>query len=204
MKGITLIILVLIFWIVNLSSTFGQIVEPFKSIISIENKYLIAKYDNPIRIVAQQNEPVSIKQLNATIQLDNSEKLPIEITEGIGYFIIRPDTFGAIELNITIGDTIETKTLRVRPLEGVGCLGIHKANQDEKISIGEFKAQIGIAAYVECCGFDARCIVLGYQMIRISNRNQIDRTVNKGARFDENTRRVIMKAESGDIYIFGK
>ncbi|TVM02565.1 MAG: hypothetical protein CV087_09400 [Candidatus Brocadia sp. WS118] len=196
------VISVLIFWMVNSLATFGQVGKPLKSIISIENQYLIAKVDNPIRVVAQQNEPVSIKQLNATIQVYNSEKVPIEIVEGRGYFIIRPDTIGIVELNITTGDTIETKTLRVKPIEAVGRLGRYGANTDEKIGIGEFKAQMGIIANVECCGFDARCQVLGYQMLRISNRNQIDRTVNKGARFEENTRGIIMKAESGDIYIF--
>lgn len=202
MKGNKPVISVLIFWMVNTLATFGQVGIPLKSIVSIENQYLIAKVDNPIRIVVQQSEPVSIKQLNATIQVYNSEKVPIEIAAGSGYFIIRPDTIGIVELNITIGDTIETKTLRVKPIEAVGRLGRYGANTDEKIGIGEFKAQMGIIANIECCGFDARCQVLGYQMLRVSNRNQIDRTVNKGGRFEEKTREIIMKAESGDIYIF--
>jgi hypothetical protein len=82
------------FWIVNSLAAFGQLESPLKSIISIENQYLIAKMDNPIRVVVQQNEPVSIKQLNATFQAYNSEKVPIEIVEGTGYFVIRPDTIG--------------------------------------------------------------------------------------------------------------
>jgi hypothetical protein len=202
MKANKPVISVLVFWVVNSLTTFGQVGRPLKSIISIENQYLIAKVDNPIRIVVQQSEPVSIKQLNATIQAYNSAKVPIEIALGSGYFIIRPDTIGIVELNITIGDTIETKTLRVRPMEAVGRLGRHGANTDKKIGIGEFKAQMGIIANVECCGFDAKCQVLGYQILRISNRNQSDRTVNKGGRFEENTRKLVMKAESGDIYIF--
>ena len=173
-----------------------------KSVISIENQYLIAKLDNPIRIVAQQSEPVSIKQLNATIQVHHSEKVPIEIVESSGCFIIRPDTIGIVELNITIGDTIETKTLRVKTIEAVGRLGRFRANTDKKVGVGEFKAQMGIMAAIECCGFDAMCQVLGYQILRISNRNQIERAVNNGARFEEKTREIIMKAASGDIYIF--
>jgi GldM C-terminal domain len=192
----------LIIWMVNSLPAFGQVGKPLMSIISIENQYLIAKINNPIRIVAQQIEPVSIKQLNATFQVYNSEKVPIEIVEGRGYFIIRPDTIGIVELNITIGDTIERKTLRVKPIEAVGRLGRYGANTDEKITVGAFKAQMGIIANIECCGFDARCQVLGYQVLRISDRNQTDRTINKGARFEENTRKIIMKAESGDIYIF--
>lgn len=193
---------ILIIWAGGFSMTFGQIGKPLKSIISIENQNLVVGIDNPIRIVAQQNEPVSINQLNAYFQVYNSKKVPIEIVEGNGYFVIRPDTIGTVEMNITIGDTIEIKTLRVRPIEAVGRLSMYGANTDEKIGVGEFKAQRGIMAVVECCGFDARCSVLEFQTIRISNQNQVERRINKGGRFEEATREVVLKAESGDIYIF--
>lgn len=196
------ILLILIFLTTRYSICFGQVGKHLKSIISIENQYLIAKVDNPIRIVAQQNEPVSINQLNATFQGYDSEKEPIEILEGKGYFIINPDTIGIVEINIRIRDTIETKFLGVKPIEAVGRLGRYKANTDKKIGVGEFKPQTGIIANIECCGFDARCKVLGFQTIRISNRNQVERTINKGGRFEEGARGIIMKAESGDIFIF--
>ena len=35
------------------------------------------------------------------------------------------------------------------------------------------KSQKGIIANVECCGFDAKCKVLGFQVIRISKRNEL-------------------------------
>ncbi len=193
---------ILIIWIGSFSMTYGQINKPLKSIVSIENQYLIVGVDNPIRIIAQQNEPVSINQLNANFQVYNSGKVPIKIVEGEGYFIIRPDTIGIVEINITIGDTIVMKTLRVKPIDAVGRLGKYQANTDEKISVGEFKAQMGVVASVECCGFKARCRVLQFQTIRIGVNNEIDRTVNKGSRFDKQTREIILKAESGDVYIF--
>lgn len=193
---------ILIILIGSFSMTYGQLEKPLKSIVSIENQYLIVGFDNAIRIVAQQNEPVSISQLSANFHVYNSEKVPIEIAVGNGYFIIRPDTIGIVEINITIGDTIETKTLRAKPIEAVGRLSKYGANTDKKIGIGEFKAQMGIIARVECCGFDAKCNVLGFQTIRISNRNQVERRINKEGRFEEETREIIMKAESGDIYVF--
>lgn len=202
MQIINKIILILIFWIGVNSIVFGQRGEPLKSMLLIENQYLIAKIDNPIRIIAQQKEPVSISQLTATFQGYDSEKEPIEIVEGKGYFIINPDSIGIVEIHVTVGDTVETKILRVKPIEAVGRLGIHKANSDTKIGVGEFKAQMGIIANIECCGFDAKCSVFGFQIIRISNRNQVERIINKGGRFEEETREIIMKAESGDIYIF--
>ncbi|MFM9950901.1 MAG: GldM family protein [Saprospiraceae bacterium] len=41
-----------------------------------------------------------------------------------------------------------------------------------------------------------------FQTIRIGANNEIERAVNKGARFDQQTRKIILKAESGDIFIF--
>jgi len=202
MKIINKVLVILIFWIGSNPIAFGQRGGSMKSILSIENQYLIAKIDNPIRIVAQQNEPVTISQLNATFQGYDSEKESIEIVEGKGYFIINPDSIGIVEIHVTIGDTVEIKKLRVKPIEAVGRLGIHKANSDTKIGVGEFKAQMGIIANIECCGFDARCSVLGFQTTRISNQNQAERRINKGGRFEEETREIIMNAESGDIYIF--
>lgn len=199
MKSIKKIFLILILGVGSCSILFGQV---GKSILSIENQYLIAKVNNPIRIVAQQEEPVSISQLSATFQRYDSEKETIEVVEGKGYFIINPDSIGTVKIHITVGDTVETKILRVKPIEAVGRLGRHKANSDTKIGVGEFKAQMGIIANIECCGFDARCNVLGFQTIRISNRNQVERRINKGGRFEEDTREIIIKAESGDIYIF--
>lgn len=196
------ILLISILLVLHYSSCFGQKRIPSKSIISIENQHLIAKIDNPIRIVAQQNKPVSMNQLSATFQEYDSEKIPIEILAGNGYFIINPDTIGIVEINILIGDTMETKILRVKPIEAVGRLGRHKANVEEKISAGEFKSERGIIANVECCGFDARCQVLEFQTIRISNKNEIERTLNKGGKFDDKTRKIIKKAESRDIFVF--
>lgn len=193
---------ILIIWVGSFSMTFGQSGKALKSIVSIENQYLIAGVDNLIRIVAQQNEPVSINQLNANFQVYNAEKVPIEIVGGNGYFIIRPDTIGIVEINIAIGDTIEIKALRVKPIEAVGRLSRYGANTDKKIGVGEFKAQMGIIASVECCGFDAKCQVLKFQTIRIGVNNEIERAVNKGAKFDQQTRGIIMKAVSGDIFIF--
>mgnify|MGYP006277733239 CR=1 FL=1 len=196
------ILTILIFWIGSFLPTFGQIVKVLKSNISVENQYLIAEVDNPIRIVAQQNEKVSIEQVSAKIRKNDSEIVPIEIIEEKGFFIIRPDTIGIVEIEISIGETVETQYLRVKPIEVIGRLSRYGANTDEKISSGEFKVQNGLSANVECCGFDANCQVLEFQTIRISKGNQTEKSMNKGARFDQKTKEIIMKAESRDIYIF--
>jgi len=193
---------ILLVFVLTFNLAYTQSGNQLKSIISIENRHLIAKINNPFRIVVQQNEPVKISQLNATFQEYNKNKVPIKITEGNGWFNIYPDTIGIVEVNIEIGDTLETKTLRVRPIEAVGRLGRYKANTDKKISAGELKAQMGIVANVECCGFDARCKVMAYQIIRISNKGEIEKTINEGSKFQDETIEVIANAESEDLYIF--
>lgn len=198
------ILQILIFCIGSSSLILGQRRESLKSILSIDNQFLFIKSDNPIRIVAQQKEPVSLSQLSATFQKYDSEKKPIEIIGEKGYFFINPDSIGIVEINIKIADTVETKTLRVRPIQAVGKFGRHTANSDTKIDVGEFKSQIGLVATVEFCGFDAKCNVFGFQVIRISNLNQVERINNKGGRFEEHTREILMKAKSKDIYIFRK
>ena len=198
MKTCQITILTLFLWIVSCSASVGQT----KAIISLENPHLIANIDNPIRIVAQQNTAVSISQLTATLQGSDSGEEPIAIVERAGHFIINPKKTGRVKINIRVGDTVETKTLQVRPIEALGRLGRHKANSDEKISVGEFKVQSGIMANIECCGFDAKCQVLGFKAIRISNRNQAERATNTGGRFGETTKKMILKAEPGDTYIF--
>jgi hypothetical protein len=179
------------------------ICESPKSLISLEYQYLYAKIDNPIRIVAQQEAPVSIDQLSASfLRYDAERREAIDIIERNGFYMIHPDTVGMVELKITIGETVETKTLNVKSIEAVGRVGRFRANSREKIKIGEFKAQKGIAANVECCGFDASCRVLGFETIRISSKNAAERAMNPGGKFTERSQELILRAEKGDLFVF--
>ena len=83
-----------------------------------------------------------------------------------------------------------------------GYLGGAYGYVDKQIGIGEFKAQGGIAAVVLCCGFDAKCKVERFETIRINKENQAERNINEGPRFIGAVKEMILKAESGDIYIF--
>ena len=194
--------LIALLWIGSCTLTLGQAGGTVKSMVSIESGNLIATTDNPIRIVAQQNEPVAMSQLRATFQVYDQEKKSISITDRNGFFIIHPDTIGVVELYITIGDTVETKLLKVKPIVAIGRLGRYKANTDATIDAHEFKTQFGISANVECCGFDAKCKVLGFQLIRISPQNQVERVVNRGGRFEKQAIAIVRGAASGDIFIF--
>lgn len=155
-----------------------------------------------MRIVAQQTEPVSLRQLSATFQVYDGQKVPIEITERKGYFTIRPDSIGMVEIHIAVGDTTEIRTLRVKPMPAVGRLGRFCGNTGEKIDVGEFKAQMGLTANIEYGDICGSCQILGYQVLRVSSRNEVEKALNRGARFGQHTQAIIMKAEPGDVFIF--
>jgi hypothetical protein len=202
MKAHIQIAMVLIFFIGGYSWGFGQPELAPKSVISIENQHLLARVDNPLHIVVQQNEPVTLDQLSATLQVLGSEKLPLELVQGPGCFIINPHAVGIVEINITIGDTLETKSLIVKPLKAIGRLSTYRANTEDKIRAAEFKAQIGISATIECYGYFKRCNVKSFQVIRVSSENRVESAENVGAKFDGEAKEIIKKAESGDIFIF--
>ncbi|HMQ47236.1 MAG TPA: GldM family protein [Saprospiraceae bacterium] len=175
-----------------------------RSLISLENKHLVPHLDNAFWVVAQQETPVSITQLSATIQIYGGEASPLEIKGSNTLFFIHPDTVGMVEISIDLGDTIEVKRLRVKTMEAKGYLSKHTANQPEPIKSGEFNAQSGIAAILVDYNICASCIVVGYEVIRISSRNEVERTLNIGARFSDESEEIILKATSGDLFIFRK
>lgn len=173
-----------------------------KALISIKGGHLTSKMDNNIRIVAQQDRPVSSDQLKGTIQAFNSVKKPLQIVEKKGYFTIRPDTTGLVEISVNLGDTIEVKRLYVRPMTAVGQLGSYRANEGAGIGSGEFKAQSGILAVLQGYDIDALCRVLEFQVVRISEDNQVERATNLGPRFESGSRQIIDNAKPGDLYLF--
>lgn len=181
---------------------FAKSQTPQKVLITFGNNEVYAQIRNVFSVVAQQNKPVSADQLSATLEYYDGPSRPLEIQAGNGYFFIRPDSIGRIKISVQLADTLEVKMFRVKPIKAVGRLSRHKGNGEEKIGVGEFKAQMGIIANVECCDINAHCTVLGYQVIRVGFDKSLDKHINVGARFDNTTRQIINKAESGDIYIF--
>ena len=173
-----------------------------KSLIAVRSGYFIAKLDNSFEVVAQQEHPVTLDQLQAYIQVFNQERRPVAIKQWKNSFVIRPDTVGIVEIDIALKDTVETKRIRIRPIKAVGRLGNYTANQNIKIGIGAFKAQEGIKAVIENYDIDAYCKVYGFEVLRVSKWDEVERSVNTGARFSGATRAIINHASAGDLFIF--
>ena len=70
------------------------------------------------------------------------------------------------------------------------------------LGTGEFKAQGGVAAVITCCGFEAKCDVVSYQVLRLAADGSMSRAFNKGIRFEGEASALVMAARPGDTYLF--
>jgi hypothetical protein len=67
---------------------------------------------------------------------------------------------------------------------------------------GEFKAQRGLFAVLENFDFDARCEILGYQIVRVPRRQDPEVEANRGGGYGAEARGLVERAKAGDTYYF--
>ncbi len=67
---------------------------------------------------------------------------------------------------------------------------------------GEFRAQQALIPTLRGFDFDARCSIVGFQIIRSAKRSDPEFNPNKGGKFDANTKALVNKAKPGDIFVF--
>ncbi|MFK7932855.1 MAG: GldM family protein [Saprospiraceae bacterium] len=67
---------------------------------------------------------------------------------------------------------------------------------------GEFKAQGGVGAFLDGFDFDAKCNIQGYNLTRVAKRQDPVSAPNRGARYTDKAKRLVMAAKPGDIYYF--
>lgn len=176
--------------------------------VTHQEQVLYAGVDNYFSVVAQQRGPVSLEQLDACffpwMYSEGHPPIPMKIEEKYGWFILHPDSIGQVILPVRLENQIDSVKLRVKPIPVEGYLSRYKGDRDEQIPAGEMRAQQGLFAYVNCCGFDARCKVEEFQVVRIPKNSPARRAFNKGARFEGQALELIHQAAPGDIYLFRK
>ena len=164
------------------------------AVISVDHcNWLYAGIDNPITILAKQDKPVALDQVvveGGTIRGKD------------GHFIVRADS--VYSLDITVKTAFGDKKYRydVKPIGPVEPLLGAKHQNNATVSVEEFKAQGGIAAVINCCGFDAKCDMVSFLITRLDGKGKTIMVENKGARFAGEAKALIFKAESGNIYRF--
>ena len=67
---------------------------------------------------------------------------------------------------------------------------------------GEFKAQRGLFAVLENFDFDAKCEILGYQLVRVPRRQDPQVEANKGGSYGAQCKGLVDQAKAGDTYYF--
>ncbi len=75
-------------------------------------------------------------------------------------------------------------------------------NTGGAIGTGEFKAQGGLIAELENFDFDAKCDVIGYDLVYVPKRQDPVPVQNPGSRYTDRARRVVNQAKPGDTYYF--
>lgn len=173
--------------------------------LKLDHRYesFIVGLDNQIDIVYPQEQKIKKEDVTATLEhYKTKTKSEVQIFEYRGQLFIRPDSLGRITIRVKTIDGMKEKTVNTKILTAVGKLSKYKANHNGKINKGEFRAQLGIRAVIEGYDINARCATLHYDVIRIAKQDVIQREVNEGGKFDERSRKLISKAESGDLFIF--
>jgi len=67
---------------------------------------------------------------------------------------------------------------------------------------GEFKAQGGVGAFLDNFDFDAVCKIQGFNLVYVAKRQDPVEAINKGARYNDKSKRLVKRAKPGDIYYF--
>lgn len=67
---------------------------------------------------------------------------------------------------------------------------------------GEFKAQRALIPQLKNFDFDARCNIVGFQIIRAAKREDPQLNANVGGKFDNRTQALVSQAKPGDIFVF--
>jgi gliding motility-associated protein GldM len=148
--------------------------------------------DNPVEISAAG---VSSNQIDVSISSGNISK------SGNGTYNVTVSAPGTATVNIKAPGLSYSKEFRVKripdPVVKLGKL------LPGKVGDGEFKAQGGLIPWLEGFDFDARCQIVGYQVMRAAKRQDAEiNQGNAGGTFDGKSQALVGKAGPGDAYIF--
>lgn len=149
--------------------------------------------DNPVSVVAAG---VSSNKLNVT----GNGGINLKKT-GNGKYIVTSSNPGEATINVSGGGLESTNfAFRVKRIpDPIARLGNINSGS---VGTGEFKAQGGVAAWLDGFDFDARCNIEGFIMTRVAKRSDPVDAPNKGARFGSQADRLKNMATPGDIYYF--
>lgn len=149
--------------------------------------------DNPISIatggVDTEDLNVKVEGAGGNIQKTGANTWTVRVQE--------PGTCSVI----VSGPLDYRKTFQVKrvpdPKVGLGDL------EGTGMSVEQFKRQDGVDLYQAEFGFISECALVGFTLHYIPQQGQGDISVpNKGSLFNDRVKRLVKKAEVGDVYVF--
>lgn len=127
-------------------------------------------------------------------------RLPLVAEYGRFRFRMLDDLPGIFDIIINDGEIIDTLRHGAEPLPAKVYVGNKSSNADS-IPARVLKAQRGLWASIECCGFEAKCPILGYEVTAIKKDGH-QSVQNLGGAFSEATAALIQTLTPGDMVTF--
>ncbi len=96
------------------------------------------------------------------------------------------------------GQTLGSFDFRVKRIpDPIPMVGNSKGG---KIAANVFKAQAGLYAFLENFDFEARCSIVGYELVYVPQRRDAVRSTNGGGNFTTGSKALVTRAAPGDTY----
>ncbi len=152
--------------------------------------------DNPVSVSVAGAPSNSVKATCSGCNMNGSG----------GKFTVTASKPGDATINVTAQGFPSTPfKFRVKRIPNpVPVLGAGPNKNGGLMGNGEFKAQGGLAAILEGFDFDAKCKIQGYELTRVAKRQDPVSSVNPGARYGSDAKRLVNAAKPGDTYYFDK
>ena len=104
------------------------------------------------------------------------------------------------KVSVSAKDMNASKTFRVKRIpDPVARLG---NKEDGSMGNGEFKVQKGLIAWLDNFDFEARCDIQGFNLVKVSKREDPVETSNGGGSFTGKAQNLVQSAKPGDIFYF--
>lgn len=149
--------------------------------------------NNPIAVSAagiSSNElRVSISGAGGSVRKTGSNTYNVTVT--------RPEE---CRINVSGGGMSDSKVFRVKripdPVARLGRL------DDGPVPNGTFKAQGGVIAWLDNFDFEAKCEIVGFELVYVPKRQDPVPVTNAGASYNSQARALVQRARPGDMYYF--
>lgn len=149
--------------------------------------------DNPVSVSAAG---ISSNELDVTINGGGGTIKKV----GSNNFIINVSQQGEARINVRGGGMSDSKVFRVKripdPVARLGRL------EDGSVGNGEFKAQGGVIAWLDNFDFDAKCDIVGFELVYVPKRQDPVPVPNQGASYNSRSTELVQRARPGDMYYF--